>query len=202
MSKTHQNLRQIIQLKKKINWGDLPAAFHVVTTSLSDLEGLQEHGFDHPVKRLLDRRNWSLKTLRGREFEDGSLEFEYKPRVILYRTSNELDFEVNCYPLIDDQEIRQFCQNQPGLPFNTWDPNYMRSVAKVSGLPDFMRHTYWSGDDADHALVEYANYLVEGLIVYLSKHLDIVEIKGNSIREIIEEVDRRVKERQAQKNGF
>ena len=42
--------------KKKINWGDVPAIFQMVSSSLGDLDGLLTSGFDNPYKRILNKK--------------------------------------------------------------------------------------------------------------------------------------------------
>jgi hypothetical protein len=76
MSRTHNKahlpsnptLKEINWYKKQINWGELPPFYHLVASSVSEAEGVLEHGFDNAVKQLINRRNWNLDILDG--FED------------------------------------------------------------------------------------------------------------------------------------
>ena len=54
------NLKEINAYKKKLNWGDVPAIYHLAATSISDVDGILTHGFDSAFKQLLDRsNNWN-----------------------------------------------------------------------------------------------------------------------------------------------
>ena len=51
------SLKDINAFKKQINWGELPAFYHLVAQSLGESEGLLSHGFDNAAKRIIDQRN-------------------------------------------------------------------------------------------------------------------------------------------------
>ncbi len=66
-------LKEINWYKKQINWGELPPFYHMVASSVSESEGILDHGFDNAVKRLIDPRNWNLDLLGGHVTEMGEI---------------------------------------------------------------------------------------------------------------------------------
>jgi hypothetical protein len=82
------NLKEINALKKKLNWGDVPAIYHLVTSSLSELDGILSHGFDSAYKTILDRNTWNLPALNGHRDLDGNIEVKIKPKLIFRRLLN------------------------------------------------------------------------------------------------------------------
>ena len=48
-------LKAITQKKKNMNWGEIPPFFHMVSNTLSDLEGISVHGFDNAFRRIIKK---------------------------------------------------------------------------------------------------------------------------------------------------
>ena len=70
---SNPTLKEINWYKKQINWGELPPFYHLVASSVSESEGILEHGFDNAVKSLINKRNWNLDLLDGYEDDFGEI---------------------------------------------------------------------------------------------------------------------------------
>lgn len=186
------SIREIVQYKKKLNWGESPPFFHVLSNSLAELEGTYQHGFDNAIKRILDKRNWNLSLLEGSKLSNGEISVKYKPRIVLYRRNTERGYEVQCYPLIGDDEVHQYAKEVPELAFNIWQPQGMGNLIKVTNLLEFIRHTYVTGDDADRELIKYAHYLTEQIVAHISEQLEVVADRGYSIKEMLDTLDKHI----------
>jgi hypothetical protein len=185
------NLKEINALKKKLNWGDVPAIYHLVTSSLSELDGILSHGFDSAYKTILDRNTWNLPALNGHRDIDGNIEVKTKPKLILQHDYNDMGYELLCYPVIDGERITHPLIREHNSPFQLWLPESMRMLFRINSLVAFAIFTYQSGDEADLALIKYAYYRVEELIKILSESFELVEVEGYSIAQFYQEIDRK-----------
>lgn len=185
------NLKEINAHKKKLNWGDVPAIYHLIASSLSELDGILSHGFDSSYKTILDRNTWNLPALNGYRDSDGNIHVKIKPKLILRHDYSEMGYELLCYPIIDGERINRPLVREHTSPFQTWLPESMRMLFRINNVVAFSIYTYQSGDEADLALLKYAFYRVEKLIEILSESFDIVEVEGYSIAEFYQEIDRR-----------
>lgn len=185
------NLKEINALKKKLNWGEVPAIYHLVTSSLSELDGILSHGFDSSYKAILDRNTWNLPALNGFRDSDGNIEVKIKPKIILRHDYTDMGYELLCYPVVNGERINHSLVRDPTSPFQVWLPESMRMLFRINSLVAFSIFTYQNGDEADRALVEHAYYLVEKLIKTLSESFDLVEVEGYNIAEFYQEIDRR-----------
>jgi len=185
------NLKEINALKKKLNWGDVPAIYHLVTSSLSELDGILSHGFDSSYKTILDRNTWNLPALNGHRDSDGNIHVKIKPKLILRHDFNDMGYELLCYPVVDGERINHPLIREHTSPFQTWLPESMRMLFRINSLVAFSIFTYQNGDEADLALIKYAYYRVEKLIETLSESFELVDVEGYSIAEFYQEIDRR-----------
>ena len=48
----NSNLKEINFLKKKLNWGNVSVIYHLVTSSLSELDRILPHGFDRSYRTI------------------------------------------------------------------------------------------------------------------------------------------------------
>ena len=160
----NSNLKEINALKKKLNWGDVPAIYHLVASSLSELDGILSHGFDSAYKTILDRNTWNLPALYGHRDIDGNIEVKIKPKLILQHDYNDMGYELLCFPVIDGERINHPLIREHNSPFQLWLPESMRMLFRINSLVAFSIYTYQSGDEADLALIKYAYYRVEKLI--------------------------------------
>jgi len=187
----NSNLKEINALKKKLNWGDVPAIYHLVASSLSELDGILSHGFDSAYKTILDRNTWNLPALYGHRDIDGNIEVKIKPKLILQHDYNDMGYELLCFPVIDGERINHPLISEHNSPFQLWLPESMRMLFRINSLVAFSIYTYQSGDEADLALIKYAYYRVEKLIKILSESFELVEVEGYNIAQFYQEIDRR-----------
>jgi len=184
------SLKEINLLKKKISWGETSAIYHLFSSSISELDGILSDGFDSPYKTILDRNTWNLHALNGHRDNDGNIHVETKPKILLTHHYNELGYELLCNPIIDGERINHALIREYNSPFQTWLPESMNRLFRISNLVAFAIYTYQNGDDADLALIEYAYLLVIKLIEILSESFDIVEVEGYNIAQFYQEIER------------
>ncbi len=185
------SLKAINAYKKKLTWGDIPAIYHLISSSLGELNGILSDGFDSAYKQILDRNTWNLAYLNSHRDSDGSIHVSIKPQIILRHSYNDIGYELHCYPVVDGEKLFKPLVRDSRCPFQIWLPESMRMLFRVSSLVAFSIFTYQSGDEADLALVKYAYYRVEELITLLSESFDILTVEGYSIAEFYQEIDRR-----------
>lgn len=185
------NLKEINAYKKKLTWGDVPTIYHLISSSLGELDGILTHGFDSAYKQILDRNTWNLVPLGGHRDNSGIIHVKVKPQICLQHNYNDMGYELHCYPLIDGEKITSSLVRDNRCPFQTWLPESMRMLFRINSLVAFSIYTYQSGDDADLALVKYAYFRVNQLISILSESFDILAVEGYSIADFYQEIDRR-----------
>lgn len=185
------NLKEINAYKKKLNWGDIPSIYHLAASSLGDIDGILTHGFDSAYKQILNKNNWNLELLEGQRDVTGKITVTIKPKIALRHSFDEQNYELHCYPMIDNERniVRQ--SEHPECPFIKWVPETMQMLFRLNSLIPFIVYTFQNGDKADFALMRYANARVEQLIELLNQSFDIVEIKGYSIAEFCKELYRK-----------
>ncbi|ATC94210.1 hypothetical protein [Pseudoalteromonas tunicata] len=176
-------LKEINWYKKQLNWGELPPFYHLVASSLAESEGILTHGFDNAVKRLIDKRNWNIELLGGSINLAGMIESDTKPRIALYQTFTERGFELHAYPYAKDKEIDQYISNNKHMEFRVWDPYSMKLVLRINQLHKYIQFYFQRGDDADKALLIYSHKIVYKIIEFLKQELNIVKVKGVSIKD-------------------
>jgi len=193
MTEQAQNpsLKEINALKKKLNWGDVPAIYRMATTAIGDLDGILSHGFDSAYKNILDRTTWNLDLLQGYKDAEGNLQVKIKPKIALRHSYSESHYELHCYPIVYDEKLNRELVNDPACPFINWYPEVSRRLFRVSSLVSFMIYAYSNGDKADMALIKYAYLSIENLISILSESFEITEIKGYNIAEFYAELNNR-----------
>ena len=185
------NLKEINALKKKLNWGEIPAIYHMVSSSLSELNGILSHGFDSNYKTILDRNTWNLSALNGYRDSDGYIQVKVKPKLLLCHEYNDMGYELHCYPIVNGERINHRLVGEDTSPFQTWLPKSMRMLFRINSLVAFSIFTYQNGDEADIALIKFANNLVEKLINILCESFEIVEVEGYNIAQFYQEITRR-----------
>ena len=185
------SLKEINALKKKLNWGEIPAIYHLVSSSLSELNGILSHGFESSYKTILDRNTWNLNALNGYKNSDGNIEVKTKPKLILHHEYNDMGYELLCYPVVDGERVNHPLIHQSSSPFQLWLPESMRMLFRINSLVAFAIFTYQNGDEADVMLIRYAHQLVEKLIGILSESFELVEVEGYNIAQFYQEIDKR-----------
>jgi len=183
------SLKAISQERKSSNWGEIPPFFHLVASSIADLEGMNVHGFDNAFKRLVKRNNWNLNRLGGEELLSGKITVERKPKLVVHRRFVGNNYEVHCMPEIDDEPVVLFSKNNPKIDFKVWDPSTMQCLIKLPDFIEFIRFAFTRGDEIDQKLVRYAALTVDNILKDLATEIDIVGLKGYSINHIIERIE-------------
>jgi hypothetical protein len=182
------NLKEINAYKKKLNWGDVPAIYHLAATSISDVDGILTHGFDSAFKQLLDRSNWNPDITSSKQNIVDTLTLASKPKISLFHNITEQNYELHCYPIINQERVLDTQINNPACPFIKWSPETMQMLFRLNSLVPFIVYTFQKGDKADYALVRYAHSCVDELISLLEQSFDIIDIKGYSIAEFCKEI--------------
>jgi len=180
----HTNLKEINAYKRKINWGEVPAIFHLVSSSLGDLDGILTHGFDSAYKYILKPDAWNLELLEASKDEQGNLTVKHKPRIKLRHEYGDMGYELHCYPVLHTSSPNS-------IPFINWKPESMQMLFRINSLVAFSIYCYQSGDKGDMALIRFAHQKVELLISNLSESFQITEIKGYNIAQFYQEIAKR-----------
>lgn len=198
MSKLSENpsLKEINAYKNKLNWGDIPSIYQLASNAIREMDGMLTHGFNNPFKQLLDQSNWNLKLAKQSSNITGKVSTG-KPKISLYHNINEQDYELHCYPMNNNEPVKEAQFNNPHCPFIVWTPQTMQILFKLNSLVPFIVYTFQKGDIADYALIRYANQRVDELISVLSQSFDIIDIKGYSIAEFCKEIYRKHSELQS-----
>ena len=185
------NLKEINAYKKKINWGEVPSIYHMVSSSLGDLDGILTHGFASAYKEVLNPNSWNLEALGASKKNNGNIGVKNKPQIALRHEFNDMGYELHCYPIIDGELVTQNMTNNNSCPFNHWVPEKMQMLFRVNSLVAFSIYCYQSGDEADIALLKFSHHKVEALIAILSESFHIITVKGYSISEFYHELSQR-----------
>lgn len=192
MSRTHNKahlpsnptLKEINWYKKQINWGELPPFYHLVASSVSESEGVLEHGFDNAVKQLIDRRNWNLDILDGFEDDLGEIHTKHKPRIALHQVFTDRGFELWALPYAKDIIVDQYIKDNRFMEFRVWDPHSMKVLFRLNQLHKFIGSYFERGDKADKALILHSHKVVHKIITFLQRELNVIKIDGVSIKEL------------------
>jgi hypothetical protein len=188
---SHPTLKEISAYKKKLNWGELPAIFHMALSSIGDIDGILTHGFDSPYKKLLNKNTWNLALLESYHDEKGNIQVKNKPKIALRHIYSAQHYELHCYPVINDTKIITTLRKHPECPFQVWLPETMQRLFRISSLVSFLRYSLQNGDEADFALIKFAYYKVEALINILKEQFTVTEIKGYNIAAFYREMNQR-----------
>lgn len=186
---TNPSLKEINAFKKKLNWGEVPAIYHLVATSIGDLDGILTHGFESGYKNILNRNTWNLDKLDGQKDQNGKITVKIKPKIALRHVFNDMGYELHCYPIVYGERLNKPSIDEASCPFIKWIPEIMRRLFRINSLASYMIFAIQSGDEADIELIKYAYLRVESLIETLRESFDIVDIRGFDIAEFFHEVD-------------
>ncbi|MEH6395787.1 hypothetical protein [Pseudoalteromonas sp.] len=187
---SNPTLKEINWYKKQINWGELPPFYHLVASSVSESEGILEHGFDNAVKKIIDKRNWNLDILEGHEDAAGEIHCENKPRIALHQVFTDRGFELWALPYAKDVTIDKYVKDNRFMEFNEWDPVSMKSLIRINQLHKFIGFYFERGDKADKALILHAHKVVHKIISFLQRELNVVKLDGVTIKELYQLCER------------
>lgn len=180
---SNPTLKEINWFKKQINWGELPPFYHLIASSVSESEGILEHGFDNAVKRLIDKRNWNLDILGGVEDATGEIHCDEKPRVALHQIFTDRGFELWALPYAKGVTIDQYVKDNRFMEFKVWDPVTMKSLIRINQLHKFIGFYFERGDKADKALILHAHKTVHKIITFLQRELNVVKLDGVTVKD-------------------
>ena len=183
-------IKDINALKKKINWGEIPSFFHLISNAVADVEGFITYGFDNAYKRIVNRKNWNYALLGV----DPSIDLAQvdhieqltplkKPRICLYHVFNTNGYELLAFPYIKDTVIDEYRREDPDMEFRYWEPTDMKTLVRINQLHKFIAFNIKSGDEADLALIVHAHKVVSHLITMLQSEVDVCKIKGMTIKD-------------------
>ena len=175
-------LREINRMKQKITFGNVPAFYHSVATSLGLAEGMFRYGFENSLDLVLDKRNWNPKALNAKATNMGDFEFPTMPRLSIYKVFTHRGFEIHCIPWQKNREVDREMFNHPDMEFKHWLPGTMKTLFRIAQLHTFIQSYYDVGDDADLELIKYAHNVSEEFVDDLLKKLNIVKVHGISIK--------------------
>lgn len=185
-------LKDINKYKRQLNWGDLPPFYHMIASSVSELESIQTMGFDNALNKICKPTNWNLQLLGGRIDEKNGIHVDRKPRLAIYQLFTDRGFELHCFPYAKNKEIDQYIRGHKLMEFVTWDPGTMKILCRVNSLHKFIDYYFQRGDIADRALIFYAMQCVDKLIEYMKSHVDVVKLDGVSIEQYFKTQEKRI----------
>lgn len=183
------SLKAITQKKKNMNWGEIPPFFHMVSNTLSDIEGMNVHGFDNAFKRIIKKSNWNLNRLGGERKLSGEVITNRKPKLLIHRRFVGNNYEIHCMPEINGEPLTLYRRDDPNIDFEVWDPSTMQCLIKLPDFVEFIRFAFTRGDDVDKMLVRHASDSINNILRELATDIDITGLKGYSIKHIIEQVE-------------
>ncbi len=183
-------IKDINAYKKKINWGEIPAFFHIIANAVAEAEGFINYGFDNAYKRIVNRHNWNYENLGV----DPSVDIQKvdhieliqplkKPRICLYHVFNSKGYELIALPYLKDILIDEYRSGDADMEFKVWDPSHMKVLVRVAQLHKFFVFNKKNGDEADMALIVHAYNVVNQIISMLQQEVNVCAIKGMSIKE-------------------
>lgn len=185
------SLKEINAHKKRINWGDVPTIFHMVSSSIGDADSILLHGFDSGYKRVLQHSAWNLPIFEPYKDNKGNLKVKNKPDVILLHQYNDMGYELHFFPVVNGELVKESMVNNPKCPFVRWYPESMQMLFRINSLVAFSIFTFKSGDEADLALLRFAHQSVNKLIANLEESFHIIDVKGYNIAQFYQEITNR-----------
>ena len=181
-------LKDINAFKLKITWGDIPALYHMVSTSVGEVDAILTHGFQSAFKDVLNPKHWNLSVLDGYIDKAGLIHVNKKPQIILHHKYMAMGYELHCYPVIEGVTITTALVKDPRSPFDRWHPEFMQRLFRISSFVNFCVQAYQNGDEADFALIKYAFITVKKHIDTLSESFDVVDVKGYNIAQFYQQI--------------
>ena len=182
-------VKDISNFKKRVNWGDIPAFFHLVANSIAEVEGFIHYGFDNAYKRITNKNNWNFDKLglpEGVSIKQmvnlKDIQPLTRPELCLYHVFSPQGYELLAFPYVKDVIVDQYLSGEPEMDFKVWDPSDMKVLVRITQFHKFMGLCINNGDDADLALIIHAHNVVNRMISMLEQELDISQ-KGMTIRE-------------------
>lgn len=186
-------LREINRLKQKVTFGNVPAFYHAVATSLGLAEGMFRYGFENSLDLVTDKRNWNMKTLGGKASPLGEDHFDRTPRLSIYKVFTPRGFEIHCIPWLKNREVDREMVNHPDMEFKLWIPSSMKVLFRISQLHTFIQSYFDVGDEADLELIKHAHNVTEDFVNDLEKKLNVAKVHGISVKGFFDFVEKKHK---------
>ena len=180
--KIEHRLREINRLKLKLTFGNVPAFYHAVATSLGMAEGMLKYGFENSLDILTNQRNWNLPYLGGYEDPAGQIVCPNKPRLSVYKLFTPHGFEIHCLPWKATREFDSELAGHPQMDFKFWRPNSMKVVFRIANLHTFIKMYFDHGDEADMQLIRCAHHIAEGFVEQLVPQFNTQKVFGVTIQ--------------------
>jgi hypothetical protein len=193
ISKIAETLRDVNRLKRKLTFGNMPAFYHSVATSLGMAEGMLKYGFENSLDTLTNKKNWNLKLLGGSENASGEIICDNKPRISVYKLFTHHGYEIHCIPWRGNQEFDHDTNNHPDVDFKFWRPNIMKVVFRIAQLHTFIMMYCEHGDEADLQLIRCAHNLAEDFIDNLVPQFDVQKVHGITVKSFFDFAEKRYK---------
>lgn len=181
-------LKTINAYKKTLNWGDVPAIYQLLASSVSELDGILSHGFKNNFKDLLNKKNWNLTLLGGKVDNNGQITTQIKPQISLQHCFFEHHYELHCHLVMNGEKVLENLTEDPACPFNHWSPRVSKKLFRINSLIPFIHYTFRKGDKADMQLIRFAYLRVEELINTLRESFDIIDIEDYTIAQFCREL--------------
>ena len=182
IKQVENRLREINRLKRKITFGNIPAFYHAVATSLGMAEGMLKYGFENSLDILTDQRNWNSRYLGAIEDGMGSLVWPNKPRVSVYKVFTPHGFEIHCVPWKGNKEFDFDLANHAEMDFKFWKPGIMKVVFRLPQLHTFIKMYFDHGDEADLQLIRCAHNIAEEFVEHLIPQFNTQKVYGVTIK--------------------
>lgn len=193
IKQVENRLREINRLKRKLTFGNIPAFYHAVATSLGMAEGMLKYGFENSLDTLTDQRNWNIGYLSGFEDASGCIICPNKPRLSIYKVFTPNGFEVHCIPWKGNHEFDFELTNHPQMDFKAWRPSLMKVVFKIAQLHTFIKLYFEYGDDADLELIKCAHNIVEEFVDSIVPQFNTQKVYGISVKGFFDFAERKFK---------
>ncbi|GAA5134280.1 hypothetical protein [Thalassotalea piscium] len=182
-------LKDVNSFKKKLNWGEIPTIYHMAAISIGDLDSILTDGFESGYKTIFNRSNLNLAHLGGHIDIAGDIHITHKPKIALRHIYSEQHYELHCFPVVQGERINRTLVDHEHCAFKQWHPESMRVLFRLSNLVSFIVYAFRNGDEADMALIKYANRRVSELMTTLSESFEIIDVRGFSIAKFCQAIN-------------
>ncbi len=175
------DVKTILQLKKTLTLSQVPDCFSIVANKLADLQGTFTDGFANNITYLLNQQNWQSDNCPNG-----------KPQVALIQQMSEYAFDLYCLPVINQVPQAVVKDFHPDSGFKQFNPAVAGPIVRIAKIADLMELFIRCPDEADLALLKYAHMMIEQIVALLQKRLEVVLIKGSSIKDLVTDVQQQI----------
>ncbi len=186
---TELHLKRLYDEKRQRTWGDIPPVFQMAFRSVKDTNSYGRHGFDTPLRKLLERHNWNLKKLKINKSHMGQwliTKESRRPCINLYMGFYLGRFEVQCIPVVSGREVDKYVRHHPMMDFLVWNPTETKTILMVNNIAEFIVYYFRHGDEIDMELIKAADRMINNHIEMLSYEFEVNKKEGSSIMDYFE----------------